>query len=270
MLDPRALALVMLPALALACHRVNVAAEPADAAPSSASVETSVPPLPPLVGEWLMRLAVPTFNESFVSVPFGATSPRPVMIGVHGMRDQPDWACGEWRGVTGGHPFILCPHGQSIAGNASAGLTFTTAALASAEIDEGLIALRARFGVHVAEGPYVYAGFSRGAFVGVPIIVAHPERYPRAVLGEGGQSAWTEDAARRYAEGGGKRVLFVCTTRLCEGETRPAMARLERVGVAARMVSAGDIGHLFDGRVVEAIRPAWPWVVEGDPRFAGP
>jgi pimeloyl-ACP methyl ester carboxylesterase len=186
------------------------------------------------------------------------------------MRDQPDWACGEWRGVTDSYPFILCPHGQPISGDASAGLTFTNAALAAAEIDAGLLALRARFGDRVAEGPLVYAGFSRGAFVGVPILVAHPELFPRAVLGEGGQSAWTADAAKRYAEGGGKRVLFVCTTRACEAATPPAMARLEKVGVAARMVSAGDIGHRFDGAVVEAIRPAWPWLVEGDPRFAAP
>jgi pimeloyl-ACP methyl ester carboxylesterase len=186
------------------------------------------------------------------------------------MRDRPEWACGEWRGVTDSYPFILCPHGQPISGNPSAGLTFTSAELAAAEIEAGLVALRARFGDRVAEGPLVYAGFSRGAFVGVPIIVAHPSRFPRAVLGEGGQSAWTAGTAKRYAEGGGKRVLFVCTTRACEAATPPAMARLEKAGVAARMVSAGDIGHRFDGAVIEAIRPAWPWLVEGDPRFAAP
>jgi pimeloyl-ACP methyl ester carboxylesterase len=138
------------------------------------------------------------------------------------------------------------------------------------EIEAGLTALRARFGPRVAEGPLVYAGFSRGAFVGVPLLLSRPERFPRAVLGEGGQSAWTDDAAKRYAAGGGKRVLFVCTTLTCEEATRPAMARLERAGVKARMASAGNIGHWFDGRVVEAIKPAWPWLVEGDPRFALP
>jgi hypothetical protein len=266
-LDRRALALLLISTLALACHRSKVTA-PSDAAPPAAAVDPAPPAAPPLTGEWLARLPVPGSEDAFVSVPLGATSPRPVMIGVHGMRDQPDWACGEWRGVTGGYPFILCPHGQSIPGAASAGLTFTDAATAAKEIEDGIVVLRARFGAYVAEGPYVYAGFSRGAFVGVPILVAHPARFPRAALGEGGQSAWTDDAAKRYAEGGGKRVLFVCTTRACEAEARSAVARLERAGVAARMVSAGDLGHRFDGQVVEAIRPAWPWLVEGDPRFA--
>lgn len=270
MLAPRASASLLLPALALACHSAKVDL-PADAAPASpASAAISSPALSPLLGDWLMTLAVPSFEESFVSIPLGSTNPRPVMIGVHGMRDQPDWSCGEWRGVTDSYPFILCPHGQPIPGAASAGLTFTSAALAGEEIEAGLTALRARFGARVAEGPLVYAGFSRGAFVGVPLLLAHPERFPRAVLGEGGQSAWTEDAAKRYAAGGGKRVLFVCTTLTCEEATRPAMARLERAGVKAKMASAGNIGHWFDGRVVEAIKPAWPWLVEGDPRFALP
>jgi predicted esterase len=265
MLDPRAPAPLLLSVLALACQPAP-SAEPRDAAPPPASTPPST--TPPLTGEWLTRLPVPGFEVSFVSVPLGAAAPRPIMIGVHGMRDRPEWACGEWRGVTDAYPFILCPHGQPIAGAAIAGLTFTNAAIAGQEIEAGIAALRARFGSYVAEGPYVYAGFSRGAIVGVPILVTHPDLFPRAVLGEGGQSAWTEDAAKRYAAGGGKRVLFVCTTRICVEDTRPVMARLEKAGVATRMVSAGDIGHRFDGRVVEVIRPAWPWVVEGEPRFA--
>lgn len=266
MLALRATASLLLPALVLACHTANIDA-PADAALSSSPAAMSAPPTPPLTGDWIIPLAVPAFEESQVAVPLGATNPRPLIIGVHGMRDRPEWSCGEWRAVTP-YPFILCPHGQPLPG--SAGLTFTNAATTGAEIEAGLTALLARFGSRVAEGPMVYAGFSRGAFMGVPLLVAHPARFPRAVLGEGGQGGWTEDAAKRYAEGGGKRLLFVCTTFTCEAATRPALARLERAGVKARMVSAGNIGHGFDGRAVEAIKPVWPWLVEGDPRFEAP
>ncbi len=47
---------------------------------------------------------------------------------------------------------------------------------------------------------------SRAHCLGVPLLPAHPAHFPRAVLGEGGQSAWTDDAAKLYAAGGGVRV----------------------------------------------------------------
>jgi hypothetical protein len=131
------------------------------------------------------------------------------------------------------------------------------------EIDAGLAALKARFGRHVAEGPMIYAGFSLGAFLGVHIAVGDPARFPIAVLGEGGYM-WTADQAARFARGGGKRVLFVCSTGACDASASPSVAVLRRAGVEAKMVSPGHIGHLVDDRVVRRVRAEWPWVLEGE------
>lgn len=208
-----------------------------------------------------MRLPLSGFGDAVVSVPLGATAPRPVVIGVHGRNDRPEWACGEWRGVTDGSAFVVCPHGVPANAAPGRGLAFAGAAELRREIDAGLAALRARFGRYVADGPMIYAGFSLGAILGVAVVAEEPARFPIVVLGEGGQEQWTPERVKRFAKGGGRRVLFVCSTAACEAATPKAMAALTRAGVQTKLVSAGYIGHLVDDRVVAVVRAAWPWVV---------
>jgi hypothetical protein len=107
----------------------------------------------------------------------------------------------------------------------------------------------------------IYAGFSLGAILGVSIVADDPGRFPIAVLGEGGQDQWTPGHVAAFAKGGGRRVLFVCSTGACEVETARPLAALARAGVQAKLVSAGHIGHLVDDRVVAAARAEWPWVI---------
>lgn len=244
-----------------------------DRAPASttAAPPSAEPPPPatssartPLGGDWLVQLPLDGFGAAAVSVPLGATSPRPVVVALHGRNDRPDWACGEWRGVTEGATFILCPHGVPADAPPGRGLAFADAARTRRELDAGLAALRARFGPYLAEGPMTYAGFSLGAILGVTLVSDDPGHFPVAVLGEGGQAQWTQARAASFARGGGRRVLFLCSTLGCEAETPRAMAMLRREGVQTKMVSAGHVGHLVDDRVVAAARAAWPWVGAGE------
>jgi hypothetical protein len=232
-------------------------------APSSPASPSTSAALPPLGGAWSERLPVAGFGDATVSVPLGATSPRPVLLGVHGRGDRPEWACGEWRGVTNAYPFSLCPHGVPANAGPNVGLSFADPQRTLREIDAGLSALRARFGRYVAKGPMIYAGFSQGAFLGRTIATDDPARFPVAVLAEGGQTRWTADLAARFLRGGGKRLLFVCSTAACEAATPPALAVLRRAGVEATSISAGHIGHGVDDRVVSAMRAEWPWVTAG-------
>lgn len=217
--------------------------------------------LPPLDSNWLVRLPLEGFGQAVVAVPTGATSPRPILIGVHGIRDRPEWACGEFLGVTKGHPFIICPHGVPIDAGPNDTLGFWKIEELKREIDAGISAVRARFGRYVADGPMIYGGFSRGAFFGATIVADDPARFPVVVLGEGGQTPWTNERAQRFARGGGKRVLFVCSTIECEAQTPPAVAILKHAGAEAKMITAGHLGHIVDDRVVQLIRGEWSWVV---------
>jgi hypothetical protein len=36
------------------------------------------------------------------------------------------------------------------------------------------------------------------------------------------------------------------------------------------VVYGKDVGHTYDGAVLDEVRAALPWVVEGDARFGGP
>jgi hypothetical protein len=244
------------------CRKHDGPAPPAPPTQHDAAAPSPTPTddLPPLGGDWIVHLPLDGFGPAAVSVPLGATSPRPLVVGVHARNDRPEWACGEWRGITEARPFILCPHGVPVGAPPEAGLVFAGAERTRREIDAGLDALRARFGRYVAEGPVVYGGFSLGAILGVQIVASDPARFPIAVLGEGGAEEWTPRRVAAFANGGGRRVLFVCSTAYCENVAARPLAALVRAGVAAKLVSAGNIGHLIDDRVIAVVRTAWPWV----------
>jgi hypothetical protein len=227
------------------------------------------PALSPLGGEWIVHLPLEGFGDAAVAVPLGATSARGVVVGVHGRNDRPEWACGEWRGADA-TSFILCPHGVPVDAAPPRGLAFDGAERTRREIDAGLAALKARFGLYVADGPMIYAGFSLGAILGVAIVADDPTRFPIAVLGEGGHEQWTPARIASFAKGGGRRALFVCSTGTCEAQTARPLAALGRAGVEVKLVSAGRIGHLVDDRVVATVRATWPWVTGEKPEPVPP
>jgi hypothetical protein len=121
--------------------------------------------------------------------------------------------------------------------------------------------MRAKYGPHLAEGPVVYAGFSLGAILGVSIVADDPARFPVVVLGEGGHRAWTKARVASFAARGGQRVLFSCSTAMCESDVKAPLAALAIAGVAVKMVTAGHIGHFVDSRMIDLLHSVWPWVV---------
>ena len=234
----------------------------------------SLPPLPS--GTGFARLSVPGFQSAVVAWPAGtparADAKWPVLIAAHGSFDQPEWNCEVFQAVAAGRGIVLCPRGK---------LRWDTPTEArlrrfyfpsgggwlEREIDAGLAALRQAEPGRVAEGPLLYIGFSQGAIFGAPLVIRHPSRFPRVILVEGGHDAWTVDGARRFAAGGGQRVLFACGRPSCEQSAQRAARSLTAAGVAVRVVSAPDQGHTYDGGVQAVIAAAFPWVVDGDPRF---
>jgi hypothetical protein len=241
--------------------------------PTPTSTPTSIPPLAPLAGNSeLVPLVVPEHRDAIVSVPLGATESRPVVLALHGNYDRPEWQCGVWRGVTKGYPFILCPRGipRRDAPASQDRWTYGKPADVRREVDAALAALRVRFGDYVAPGPIVYAGFSLGAILGVGIVASDADRFPRAVLIEGGLSSWSQARAKAYADAGGKRVLFACGQRSCKTESKGPEKLLGGLGIETRSVFGGDVGHTYDGPVAEEVARALPWLIGDDPRWSMP
>ncbi len=254
--------------------------------------------LSPLVAPAASLLPVPGFSNAVLVSPVGATRPMPLVVAVLGIGDTPESQCAVWRELVGQRAFVVCPRftphyvpvqpegtvdpGAGLLGllglqgpeapsadpNAGAvvqsGFRPTEVPEVEREIDAAVTALRKMFPKHVAAGPALYIGFSRGAFLGASLVARTPAKYPRAILIEGGQTAWSDASAAAYARGGGKRVLFACGQPSCVAESDPASQLLGRAHVTARVVHGEGEGHGYKGPVKDQIKQTLAWVVEGD------
>ena len=217
-----------------------------------------------------MALDVKGFDEAIASLPLGARGKRPVIIATHGNYDRPEWQCEVWREIVGDRAFVLCPRGTRRPDSPSASdvrFTYDSNQALEREVDAALAALASAYPDHVdAERP-IYAGFSLGAIMGVSIASRRPGTYPRAVLVEGGHDKWTPTSAKAFVDGGGRRVLFVCSQAWCAGDARLAASRLTRAGAEVKVVRGPDVGHRYDGPTAETTKEALPWLLEGDERW---
>jgi hypothetical protein len=265
---PRRLAVL---ALALACHarpkHEETSARPAPPPLPSASA-SAAPGLPPLdAAALLVPLAVPGFRDAVVSVPTGTTTPRPVVVALHGNFDRPEWQCDVMRTITDAYPFVLCPRGTPRTDAPRSWDRWEYGALArvEAELDAGLSALSARFPGYVAEGPVVFTGFSLGAILGRAIVRRDPARFPRVLLTEGGSEGWD---FKGFKDRGGQRVLLGCAQAGCAQAAHGVAKQAARLGVEVRVADGGNVGHSYDGPVALAIKGHFAWLVAGDPRWA--
>ena len=224
----------------------------------------------------VIALEVPRHRTAVVSLPVGARGPRPVVVAAHGAGDRPEEQCRFWRGIVGDRAFVLCPRGFATNPHAppdQTGYFYTTHHMLGEEVTAALRALGERFGGHVDLGSPVFAGFSQGAIMGALVLPSHPARFGRAVLVEGGYGLfqeWNRHVARRLRERGGERVLIACGRAACAREAEVSAGYMESEGLRVRVVHAPGGGHTYGGAVGAEVAAAFAWVVEGDPRFAGP
>jgi len=215
---------------------------------------------------WAAPLEVKGFGPATVALPLAATTPRPIVVVLHGARDRAEWQCGTFRGLLGGQVFILCPQGREVEpGFYGLGTIDAT----EAELRAGLAALKARFGAHVAPSPILLIGYAEGAEVAADLARQEPSFFARVALLRGGAASFSSSSAKIFAERGGKRVLFFCTDVPCEQEGAQRAVFLTRAGAAAKSVKR-DLGPYLDPPFVDALRGEMPWLLEGDARFVAP
>ena len=229
------------------------------------------PGLAPLAAaEPLIEIEVADHGTAVVSLPLGATEARPVLVATHGNYDRPDWTCAIWRSIVADDGFVLCPRGVVRADSPSRSdprFHYVTNLHLEREIEAALAALEDRFADYVAPPPHVFAGFSQGAIMGVPIIGRQPQWFDRAVLVEGGFDRWSRGGVEAFAAAGGKRVLFACGQWDCDRGAKTTGKWFESAGIESRVVFAKGAGHTYGGEVAELIAGAWSWVVAGDERW---
>lgn len=230
--------------------------------------------LPPLsAASPFVALPVPRHHPAVVSLPLGATSPRPLLVVAHGAGDRPEWQCGVWREIVQNSAFILCVRGfpsNPYVPENHTGYFYTDHHALGREITLAIEALRARFPDHVDATAPAYAGFSQGAIQGAMLLPGHPARFSRAALVEGGYGffqEWNIPVAQRFQRRGGERVLLACGRARCVEQARVSAFYMRRAGLDAEVIHAEGAGHSYGGRMQEAVRRSFAWVVEGDPRW---
>jgi hypothetical protein len=218
----------------------------------------------PLVGhEWAEAVKDDEGNEiGVVSIPLGAREPRPIMVALHGGSDRPGWACGEWRGASSAHSFIVCPRGVGPPER----LWWSTTKDTLERIERTTRAVEKTFAPWVdAKSERVLAGFSAGAIQVALIARTSPSPFKTVVISEGGYDQVEDPSFAAAAKRAGvERVLFSCTTAgRCGQVFGNALAPLARHGVDARLNLAGNLGHGLSDPAVRSLRRDWPWLVEG-------
>jgi predicted esterase len=243
-------------------------ATPAAGAASEADGGAALAPIPP--DPLFTNLGPGESGTDVLSVPNGATSPRPAIVVLHGSADRPDWNCDAWRHITGARGFVLCPRGDLVPAESTPGdkrYTIRGGAALGAHLDDAFALLRERFGPYIDDARPLAAGFSLGATEIAQIAIARPGVFSRVALLEGGTSPWTAATIRAYAAGGGRRVLFGCGSPWCLAPAEDTAKRLRAGGVDSRVVRA-NVGHTTDRPLQEAIMRELAWFVGDDPRWA--
>ncbi len=220
--------------------------------------------LAPLRGAWLEKITLEDGSEASVTLPLGATEPRPVVIGLHGSGDRPEWSCGEWRGVVDSYAFVVCPHG-SPSGNA---FVWQSTEQLENRVMSALAAAQARYAPYMMDGPIVLAGFSQGAYLAPSVAKRHADLFPWMALDEGGYWQTAGEFPSAFARGGGKRALLMCSTPNCDAGFAQSQQMLQRSGVDVRVVHLGPFGHTVNDDVIAAIKPQFQWLVRDDARWA--
>jgi predicted esterase len=253
---------------ASACSGTTAGMEQADEPPRSGS---SLPALD--LPSPFLDLAVARHRPAVVSVPLGATDPRPVLVAAHGAGDRPEWQCQFWRAIVEDRAFVLCPRGFPLNSHVppeQTGYFYPTHHALGREVSEALRALAARFPQHADIEAPVYAGFSQGAIMGALLLPQHPARFARAVLIEGGAGQfqeWNRLVAAAWKGRGGQRALLVCGRDPCAAAAEASAGYLRKEGLEARVVLAPGAGHTYGGTVGDEVARAFAWVVEQDARF---
>jgi hypothetical protein len=225
--------------------------------------------LPAVDGEPLAQLDLGNGQTAWMAAPIGAREKRPVVVGIHGAGDRPDWSCVEWQAVTAGWAFVVCP--QGVPHPKYPGTYVWGSATSIAErADRAVAALRARYGPWIDDAPLVYGGWSQGATLAAEVVSQRRGIYDRVVLVEAGHTPIDANmVVDALARSGVRRAVVSCSSMPCRGFSQQFERAAARRRLPARLNDVGLRGHWFDEPVFRSLGPKFAWMVEDEPRFVG-
>lgn len=229
---------------------------------SACTAHQQRPKLTPLRADaWLVDLDVPGFGKAAVAVPLGATTPRAIVIALHGAADRPEWACSALRSIAGPAPFVLCPRGvrRTDFPVSDARYTFGNAEATANELRVALKELKRRFGLYVAPGPVIFSGFEIGADQVAWIAGQEPAFFSRVLLIEPLPSSWPSSASALFGRSGGQRALFAFGA-AHRDEFQQKVVLTGRAGAESRALFLGDRPPALDSPARALLKKEWRWL----------
>ena len=184
-----------------------------------------------------------------------------MLVALHGYADRPDWQCGAWTGVTEARVFVVCPRGIALP-NPPGNFAFGSLIDTEREVFAVLAALEQRFSGYVGK-ERVLVGYSLGASRAAQLAARNPRSFPRVALVEGGSAEWSASASRSFEQGGGERLLLVCSQAGCEGVLRALGRRSQGPNTEVRIDYLGPLGHNLGPKVTAKLKQPWQWLAEG-------
>ena len=223
------------------------------------------------IAEQTMFIPLPIAEhpDAILGLPAPGDERRPVVVAIHGLGGRPGPICRAWRTITQARAFVLCLRGDYDPSKSSAGdprYTHPGGAALEGHVEAGLDALRRSDARADVDRPLL-VGFSLGASEVAMLAQAHPRRYPRIAILEGGVDAWVDATIQPFAAGGGLRVLFGCGSDWCVPSARGASARIVGAGIASRLVVRA-VGHTHAPALLAAVTDELPWLTDGDVRWS--
>lgn len=259
----------LLVAFALACSTPPSPSSSSAPSPIPSPSPTPVPPPSParLEGDAFVHLTDRDNIDFHASIPIGTTTPRPVVLGVHGAGDRPDWSCTEWRASLRAHAFVICPHGFAQSKDAYA---WGSAEAIWQRAERALETMRAQYGAYMSDGPMIYGGWSQGATLASNVVAKHPRAFDAAILVEIGYTPLNAEAvAAELVRGGVGRAMVACSSVACRKFAAALEGAAPRAKLQLHVHDVGLRGHWFDGPMFRELEKGLPWLVEGDPRWSG-
>lgn len=198
-------------------------------------------------------------GDVVVWVPSGAER-RPLLVATHGAGGAPEWHCAFWAEVVGNGAFVVCPRGRPYDQSGTAFFYAHHHDLRE-RIESAVLAFEARYAARWTGRDSVYVGYSQGATMGALLLPSSGERFPYALLVEGGYDQWPVKNARSFRQSGGKRAFIACGTATCDRGATRSVRWLEQGGVEAMHATADGAGHTPAGAVGEIALHALAWLV---------
>jgi hypothetical protein len=222
-----------------------------------------------LEGAPLEELTLDDGAKVWVALPIGAKEKRPVIVGVHGAGDRPDWACTEWQQVTASHAFVICPRGITHPTDPKA-FVWSSAEQIAKSSDRAVAAARAKYGAWMMDGAMTYGAWSQGATLAADVVGARPGLYERVVLVEVGHTPVDASAmAARFTAAGVQRAVVACESWNCRTFAASFTPAAQRRWLPTKTVDAGLRPHWFDEPMYRALAPSFAWMFEDEAKYAG-